>query len=211
MHRPFYPAYAATSRIPAQHLLVNGCWKTALVTFVIHSFIHSSFSSRSSKYHKFKPLELESWYFCTIFTTSHMSCAMCHVTSVTCHLSGVRSFKFLLHKLSDLVVEDLLSTGMTPSSLWFICDNKAFISVFNSVNSLHLRYFLMLQLFPSVSVFFSYLACWSWPEPPSFCLLEQSYRTIPCALHHYLMLDPKGIKHHNICFLINKTTSLCLY
>ena len=28
-HRPFQPPYAATRSMPAQHLLVNGCWNTA--------------------------------------------------------------------------------------------------------------------------------------------------------------------------------------
>ena len=49
--------------------------------------------------------------------TCHVSCVTCHVSCVLCHMSHVTCIFFSLTKWWSLLVEGLLSTGPTPSSL----------------------------------------------------------------------------------------------
>ena len=55
----------------------------------------------------------------------HVSCVMCHVSHVTCHVSHVTCHYFFYYIFFCLIkcwkysVEGLLSTGPTPSSLWY--------------------------------------------------------------------------------------------
>ena len=76
-----------------------------------------------------KPHELESWNFERRFTFSqHMSRVMCRMSCVLCHVSCVACNLFT--KCWSYLVEGLLSTGPTLSSLFLIAEKIAlFVNV----------------------------------------------------------------------------------
>ena len=52
-----------------------------------------------STHHNFKPLELGTWNFETMFNIPCVSCVMCHITLVTCHMS----YDIVISKILELV------------------------------------------------------------------------------------------------------------
>ena len=92
------------------------------ITFsdILHLLCESAFFSNSSKYHKSPTVRARELKFRENVhppqhVTCHVSYVMCQMSHITCHVSRAT---FFLTKLWSLLVEGLLLTGTTPSSLY---------------------------------------------------------------------------------------------
>ena len=88
----FFPILPADNILISLNLMIvlshtrwsQGC---STITFLIYSLIESSFSSKSSKHHKFQTIRAR--YLKFLHNIHHPLCAMCHMWHVTCHLFHV--------------------------------------------------------------------------------------------------------------------------
>ena len=75
----------------------SGVAKSVLQTppSLIHSFIHWSFSSKSSQHHKSQTVRAKDLTQCSLPVMFHVSCVICHVLSVKCQEEKEKERKFL--------------------------------------------------------------------------------------------------------------------
>ena len=105
----------------------QGLFYIHLHDWFIHSLSHwVILSSQSSRHHKSQTVrtrDLNFWEYVhpPPCVTSHMSGARCHVSGFRCHMSCVRCHMYFIFfpqtNWRNLLVDGLLSTGPTPSSL----------------------------------------------------------------------------------------------
>ena len=69
---------------------MRGCSLNPSITNYFIQSIRYHFSPNLQNTKTCKPLELETWHFDRIFTTSYGSGVICHVSCVTCHMSRFR-------------------------------------------------------------------------------------------------------------------------
>ena len=114
--------------------------------------------------------------------TCRMSCVMCHVSRVTCHMSHVTCLMsiFFVLKWWSLLVEGLLSTGPTPSSLFCIIPLPLSILCLLKFSTYFCTVHLLCLLCP-----FQEETKTGLPFLPLFIIADCLFRTIPCRYTVY--------------------------